>query len=99
MPSILTTLVSMAAAGLTIILISGALIELSLWSAAYAVMLGLTVRDLRLWNPANSAGMKTGVETWSAELALTQLTFSPPPAEPTRNRRDASASDSTASIE
>lgn len=40
---------------------------------------GLTVRDLRLWNPVNTGEPQPQTaETWSAEIALTQLTFSPP---------------------
>jgi len=37
---------------------------------------GLTVRDLRLWTPTSESTAGSG-ETWSAEITLTQVTFSP----------------------
>ena len=39
---------------------------------------GLTVRDLRLWNPQGASRALTNPEIWSAEITLTQLTFAPP---------------------
>jgi hypothetical protein len=49
MPRILTTMLIAVAVGLTIILIGGAVIQLSLWNAAYAFMLALAIRDWWRW--------------------------------------------------
>jgi O-antigen/teichoic acid export membrane protein len=70
MPSILTTLVSVAAAGLTIILIGGALIELSLWSAAYAFMLALTIRDWWRWRSSPNMTPREVADRFMPHLLL-----------------------------
>jgi hypothetical protein len=49
MPRILTALLIVVAAGVTIILIAGAVIQLSLWNAAYAFILALAIRDWWRW--------------------------------------------------
>jgi hypothetical protein len=58
---------------------------------------GLTVRDLRLWNPINRTASLAAAETWSAEVLLTQLIFSPPPAESARRAVD--SADAVGSID
>lgn len=49
MPRILTTFLIVVAAGITIILIGGAVIQLSLWNAVYAFVLVLATRDWWRW--------------------------------------------------
>jgi hypothetical protein len=49
MPRMVIALMIVVAVGVTIFLIGGALIQASLWNAAYAFMLALAIRDWWRW--------------------------------------------------
>jgi hypothetical protein len=70
MPRILTTLLIVVAAGVTIILIGGALIQASLWNAAYAFILALAIRDWWCWRSSVDATPREVADRFMPHLVI-----------------------------
>jgi hypothetical protein len=70
MPRVLTALSIVVAAGLTVLLIGGALIQVSLWNAAYAFMLALASRDWWRWRSSVDATPREVADRFMAHLLI-----------------------------